>query len=155
MIKKVTIFDLDGTVIDSSHRQAYDLKTGNLDLANWIANSTPEKVANDSLLPLAEYWHQLLREANDYIMVCTARVLSAPDYKFLNRYGLFAHKIISRPIGVQTGDAQLKLQQLRPFKNLKQFQDVDFEMFDDNESVRKIVRTIGIKAINPLSIQRV
>ena len=150
MINNVTIFDLDGTVIDSSHRQAYCPETGNLNLAKWRELSTPDIIAKDSLLPLAAFWHKLLRDTDDYIMICTARVLKEADYNYLNRHGLYANKIISRPEGVQTGDAQLKLQQLRPFKNLRQFQNVDnWVMYDDNKSVREIVRTIGITAIHP------
>jgi hypothetical protein len=37
------IYDLDHTLLDSSHRQA-TLPNGDLDLAHWIENSTPEKV---------------------------------------------------------------------------------------------------------------
>ena len=35
MIKQISIFDLDGTTIDSSHRQNTDSK-GNLDLNKWL-----------------------------------------------------------------------------------------------------------------------
>jgi hypothetical protein len=47
------IYDLDHTVIDSTHRQA-TLADGSLDLAHWIENNTPELIARDSLLPLAK-----------------------------------------------------------------------------------------------------
>jgi len=40
-IKNITIFDLDGTIIDSSHRQA-TLPDGTLNLPAWIENSTPK-----------------------------------------------------------------------------------------------------------------
>ena len=49
------IFDLDHTVIDSSHRQA-TLPNGDLNLQHWRENATPEKIAQDSLLPLADEW---------------------------------------------------------------------------------------------------
>ena len=51
------IFDLDHTVIDSSHRQLTKAD-GSLDLAHWIANNTREKIMADSLLPLATQWRK-------------------------------------------------------------------------------------------------
>ena len=44
------IFDLDHTVIDSSHRQL-TREDGSLDLDNWIENCTHEKIMQDSLFP--------------------------------------------------------------------------------------------------------
>ena len=52
MIKQISIFDLDGTTIDSSHRQV-TLPNGNLDIANWLENSTPSKIYADKVLPLS------------------------------------------------------------------------------------------------------
>ena len=51
-IKNISIFDLDGTIIDSSHRQA-TLPDGTLNLAHWFENATPEKIFEDKVLPLA------------------------------------------------------------------------------------------------------
>ncbi|MDG1859332.1 MAG: hypothetical protein P8I94_09525, partial [Emcibacteraceae bacterium] len=45
------IFDLDHTLIDSSHRQLTDAN-GSLDLTHWIENCTREKIMGDKLLPL-------------------------------------------------------------------------------------------------------
>jgi hypothetical protein len=38
---KICIYDLDGTVIDSSHRATHD-EQGNIDLENWKAKSTKD-----------------------------------------------------------------------------------------------------------------
>ena len=46
------IYDLDHTVIDSSHRAA-TLPNGSIDLDHWREHSTPELIARDRLLPLA------------------------------------------------------------------------------------------------------
>jgi len=152
MINKIQIFDLDGTVIDSSHRQLYCPTSGDLNLANWIANSTPEKVMADSLLPLADFWHHIINNTNDYIMICTARVLSKTDYEFLTLHGLIANKIFSRPKGCNTNDAVLKVKQLNPYLSLKQFAKAEKFMYDDNHSVRQAVAKIGITPINPLTL---
>ena len=71
MIKNITIFDLDGTIIDSSHRQA-TLADGTLNLPAWIENSTAEKIFGDTVLPLATQVRRR-QKAGDYVMVCTAR----------------------------------------------------------------------------------
>jgi FMN phosphatase YigB (HAD superfamily) len=76
------IFDLDGTTIDSSHRQN-TLANGSLNLAHWIENNTPEKIAADSLLPMAESWKTINRQ-NNQIVIMTARVIGKADFKFLD-----------------------------------------------------------------------
>ena len=72
------IFDLDGTVIDSSHRKLAK-PDGSLDLEHWIDNCTPEKIAADSLLPLVSLMRKNWRGGHT-VLVCTARVLSDADY---------------------------------------------------------------------------
>ena len=67
------IFDLDHTVIDSSHRQA-TRPDGSLDLDHWRENSTPAMIEADSLLPLANEWRKAHRKGAS-IVVCTARVM--------------------------------------------------------------------------------
>ena len=102
------IFDLDGTVIDSTHRKATK-PDGTLDLDHWRENSTPEMIAKDSLLPLADIWRANYRRPNGpTIMVCTARVLSDADYWYLAENDLIAHHILSRPSGCRVPDAELK-----------------------------------------------
>ena len=81
MIKQISIFDLDGTTIDSSHRQVTDSK-GNLDLNKWFENAIPSKIFKDKVLPLA---NQIRRrnKKGDYTIVHTARNMTFADYEFL------------------------------------------------------------------------
>ena len=150
-IKNITIFDLDGTVIDSSHRQA-TLPDGTLNLEHWFENATPEKIFKDKILPLAQ---QIRRrsKAGDYTMICTARTLSDADLEFFHQEGLLVDKIISRKQGDNTPDGELKAKQLRSFFSLKQFKDLNKVMFDDAPSVRKSLRRLGISVIDPNKIQ--
>ena len=78
------IFDLDGTVIDSSHRQN-TRPDGSLDLAHWIENNTVDKILADSLLPLAEKMREV---RSDTVAVITARVIQDADLAFLKRHNL-------------------------------------------------------------------
>lgn len=98
------IFDLDGTAIDSTHRQN-TLADGSLNLAKWQENNTPEKIALDTLLPIGKQWSGGL---NKKIAIITARVLGDADYKFLKDNNLRYDFIYSRYAGNDMPDAALK-----------------------------------------------
>ncbi len=89
------IFDLDDTVIDSSHRQRL-LSGGSIDLDYWRAHSTVGLIARDSLLPLAVKMQEAIADDLD-VWICTSRVMGAADYAFLRMHGLHPRGgIISR-----------------------------------------------------------
>jgi len=146
MFHNIVIFDLDGTTIDSSHRHATHAD-GTLNLEAWIENATPEKIFQDSVLPLGKLVSKIGKKA--YTMICTARVLSDADREFLMENGICVDKIISRPMGNNSPDGELKKRQLNSFLSLKQFQNKNKIMFDDASSVRSTLRKIGITVINP------
>ena len=150
MIKNISIFDLDGTIIDSSHRQA-TLPDGTLNLEHWFENATAEKIFDDTVLPLADQVRKR-QKAGDYVMVCTARNMQDADFEFLQNEGICPDKIISRPSGNTEADGVLKAKQLNSFLSLKQFAKANKVMFDDAASVRSTLRKIGIAVINPEKI---
>lgn len=151
---KRVIYDLDGTVIDSKHRQA-TLPCGSLDLEHWRENSTPDKIANDSLLPLAEQMRKDWLRAE--VIICTARVLSDADYDYLFSNGLYFDHCLSRPENNKLPDAYLKEYLLRkhceseklPFKYFAS----TAKMYDDNSSVIEAMTEIGINTIDARTIQ--
>ena len=147
MIKQISIFDLDGTTIDSSHRQV-TLPNGNLDIANWLENSTPSKIYADKVLPLSLQIRRRQKKG-DYVVVHTARNMSYADYEFLMENGICPNKIISRPIGNNTADGVLKRKQLSSLFNLKPFKQARKIMLDDNLEVKKEVSKIGVQVFNP------
>lgn len=147
------IFDLDGTVIDSRHRHA-TLPDGSLDLAHWIENSTPEKIARDSLLPLADTWRRVFPDA--MVAVCTARVMGEADHAFLIDNGLMTDRILSRPINNRLPDFMLKEYLLRGFatecgKTWARFCD-EAIMYDDNLAVISHLRQQGMTVYNAVDI---
>ena len=150
MIKNISIFDLDGTCVDSSHRQA-TLADGTLNLAAWFANATPEKIAQDKLLPLAKEISNR-KDKGDYVIICTARNMSSADYEFLKKNNMVAHKVISRPVGNMEADGSLKAKQLSSFLSLRQFKRASKVMFDDAQSVRSAIRKIGIAVLDPAKL---
>lgn len=143
---KASIFDLDGTVIDSSHRQLAK-PDGSLDLDKWIENSTFEKVMQDKVLPLAKLWGEAL-SAGHIVAICTARVLATADHIFLSKHGLFAHRIFSRPLGDTRRDHVIKVQQLSAF--LVEDDVTDAVMYDDNADVRDAVSQLGVAVVDPI-----
>lgn len=141
------VYDLDGTVIDSRHRQLADSQ-GNLDLAAWREHSTPEKIARDSLLPLAQDLKNCLALGLP-VAICTARVLGDADRAYLREHGLDAPVILSRD-GEKDNrpDAQLKREKLLSL-------GVDLRgvtLYDDNQSVLAMARELGINALDATTI---
>jgi len=154
---KTYIFDLDHTVIDSTHRQLTKAD-GSLDLAHWIENNTPEKIAADSLLPIANLWKAQQMSAKNEIVVCTARVFGAADAQFLDDHGLYADAILSRPMGDSSPDWMLKERLLRQYasdtgRSWARF-CLSAVMYDDNESVVKMAYLNNIDAYNAVALNK-
>ena len=151
------IFDLDGTTIDSSHRQN-TLTDGSLNLDAWVRNNTPEKIAADSLLPMAESWKTINRQ-NHQIVIMTARVVGAADFKFLDDNRLGYDYIYSRSFGDTTPDDILKKRMILKLrvhmrKSLAWIRSNAY-MFDDNKSVRQCLTGFGIRCYNPTNYNEV
>jgi len=154
---KTFIFDLDHTVIDSSHRQI-TLADGSLDLNNWIENCTKEKIMADKLLPLANHWRALALGSRNEIVVCTARVMSKHDHAFLAAHGLDADAVLSRAIGDRSGDADLKERLLRQYASDTGRSWARFSrsacIYDDNQNVLSRLASIGIACYNAISLNK-
>ena len=149
------IFDLDHTVVDSSHRQA-TRPDGSLDLDHWREHSTPKLIERDTLLPLAHEWRKIQKRQGATIIVCTARVMGPADYFYLGSRGLFAEKIISRREGDRTPDDLLKLRGLKQYAasigmSWRKF-CASSMMFDDNKNVINTLANNGLIIHNALEI---
>jgi hypothetical protein len=142
------IFDLDGTAIDSTHRQN-TFADGSLNLAKWQENNTPEKIALDTLLPLGEQWSGGL---NKKIAIITARVLGDADYRFLAKNNLRYDFIYSRKAGDDTPDAALKRLALYKLasdmdKSMKWLQSFAV-MYDDNLTVLRMATKLKVANVD-------
>ena len=146
---KIRIYDLDGTIIDSSHRARHD-KNGKLDLDHWKRNNTKENIFKDDLLPM--YW-QLVGDykRGDHIILCTAREMGKWDYEYLHQMGIYYDRILSRPTGVETADWKLKKKLLNPFFNLKPFKKYEKYFYDDNNSNLLAIGNMGARITNAKS----
>ena len=150
----IYIFDLDHTVIDSSHRQL-TRADGSLDLDHWIENNTADKIMQDKLLPLARLMRSAYQQGHQ-VIVCTARVLSIPDYVFLEKHNLRAHAILSRPFGCTDADADLKRELLLGhFRNQPLARWARKAVFyDDNIGVLEMAKKLGIRTKNAVQLNQ-
>lgn len=134
---RVYIYDLDGTVIDSSHRRRFDTE-GNLRLSYWKSHNTRKDIFGDSLLPLAK--HMKKKMLSNVVLICTARQISQNDLDFLESNGLRFDHILSRKNNDMTADHILKYDQLKKFlKDNPYLNDKRKIMYDDSlENLQEI-----------------
>lgn len=147
----VIVFDLDMTIVDSSHRHA-SKPDGSIDLAHWFENRL--SVVNDTLLPLARSVRRLY-EAGHHIVLCTSRCMQDEDFAWLEKHRkeLPHHKIFWRHghlvdvtdenysisyhgfIGDDRSDEIIKLEQITDYiryLGFKDFEDANVILFEDN-----------------------
>lgn len=145
------VFDLDMTVIDSSHRHA-SKPDGSIDLAHWFENC--HKTGEDTLLPLSRAVRRMY-DAGHRIILCTARCMQDADYAWLADHAeqLPHHKLLSREgrfvtsdspeyassyhgfIGDSRGDGEIKLEQIMAYigeDGFTSFEDANVVLFEDN-----------------------
>jgi hydroxymethylpyrimidine pyrophosphatase-like HAD family hydrolase len=133
MYKEIHIYDMDGTIVCSMHRFK-TLPNGKIDLAYWIENCTPEKIAQDSLLPLAEQYKAQLADLDVYVVIATARVIETADMAYIENVLGMPNKIISRNGRSDTRKgADMKIAGLRFLNNLKQFKNAAKHFYEDNK----------------------
>lgn len=138
-IKRVAIYDMDGTIVDSSHRYRtiVDEKGERIDLDYWRENE--HRAMDDSLLPLAVQYKTDLQDDNCYVIIATARVMHEPDYQFLRVVLGEPDYLISRPQDSTISGKALKIGGLAKFFNLMNFKNADFVFYEDNIDYLKAV----------------
>ena len=151
------IFDLDHTVIDSSHR-AVTRPDGTLDLDAWRACSTWEYICRDSLLPIAQLWRSAMRRG-EHIIICTARVMTAADFLVLEAYGLQFDACLSRDGERDTrADWALKRDLLTDYAqslglSWRRFA-ADCVAYDDNKAIHDYYTHAGILAHDAIELNK-
>lgn len=147
------IFDLDDTVIDSSHRQRV-LPNGDIDLAHWRRFNTAKNILADGLLPLAEQMRHAIRDGLD-VAIMTSRVMGHADRVFLNIHGLLAPSIYSRDPSDLRGAGELKLAKMHEMAIDRGWSFSDLRdrviMWDDSPDVQKTLKNAGFRVIDPVN----
>lgn len=155
MIKHIAIYDMDGTIVDSSHR--YRTVTGadnitRIDLQYWRDNEY--RAMEDTLLPLAEQYRRDLQCEYTYVIIATARVMNTPDWQFVNTVLGEPDHMISRAAGDTRSGGLLKVLGLQKFFNLKNFRDADAVFYEDNISyLRTVCDHFKIRGVYMPSVQ--
>jgi len=154
---QIFIFDLDDTVIDSSHRATLTVDNGQvvLDLDAWRRDSTHENIMKDSLLPLANFMRECIANPNTFVWVCTARNMQQADHDFLAEHGLTPNLVLSRQLEDETADHILKRKMISKLLNLKPFKDCETIFFDDKpknlQALENIIDfNLNARAINEI-----
>jgi len=151
MQQLVNIFDLDCTLIDSSHRiNEFGDFTQGIDIDYWIENSTLENVMKDKLLPLVDLFYEF-NKTNFTNIAVTAREMFAADYEFLEKHGLHFHMVLHREDSKEL-DHILKEKKLQELFDSGDY--IPFLAFDDKESNLDIFRKFGFKCFNALEMNK-
>ncbi|RAH13451.1 MAG: hypothetical protein CMB20_004640 [Methanobacteriota archaeon] len=123
------VFDLDQTVVDSSHRTPYI--QGKVDVVKYVSLQTKENIYKDKILPIAKVMQEKFQ--NSFVVICTARLMTQADYEFLYDNNLQYHEIYERGnVAEQIStlkDGEYKMQCLKKYKN------VQYTFYDDSEEV--------------------
>jgi hypothetical protein len=137
MIKRVSIYDMDGTIVCSLHRYRTMPCGTKIDLEYWRANE--HKAYDDNLLPLAKQYQNDLADPDCYVIIATARVLGDADMAFITDKLGTPNYIISRKAGDAVSGSILKIRGLQKFFNLKNFKLAAWTFYEDNTSYLKAV----------------
>lgn len=152
------IFDLDMTLIDSSHRQL-TREDGSIDIAHWRANSTREKIMQDTLLPLANELRFSLNSLPD-VLACTSRVMTRADFEYLRVHGLRFDTVLHRGSENNTlSCGEHKERELRAYfaendtgeRTFRQFARRSI-VFDDSKRVLAHLKGLGFRCYDAVSI---
>jgi hypothetical protein len=138
-IERMHIYDMDGTIVDSSHRYRtiVDDTGERIDLDYWRENEY--RAMQDQLLPLAEQYKRDILDPNCYVVIATARVMHEPDWQFVRERLGMPDYFISRPEDSNISGKLLKINGLTKFFNLVNFRGADVVFFEDNIQYLKAV----------------
>ena len=138
-MQQIAIYDMDGTIVDSTHRYRSITENGitKIDLEYWRANEY--RAMEDSLLPLAEQYKKDLENPEVYVIIATARVMGNADWQFVDEILGKPDYFISRKPNDSISGSKLKINGLQKFFNLKQFRKAKAVFYEDNTSYLKAV----------------
>ena len=141
------IFDLDGTVIDSSHRLGDSLD-------DWRRLNTPANVAKDSPLPLLDQMRDAIADDLD-VIICTSRVMAGRDFRWLDDHGIRGVTILCRDVNDDRLCGFFKLHLLKDYADSLGYTWARFcqtsIMFDDSIDVQNTLRSVGLRVIDPVN----
>ena len=140
------IFDLDGTVIDSSHRQGDTLD-------DWRRMNTSDNIAKDSTLPLFDQMRDAINDGQD-VIICTSRVMGDDDFQWLADHGISGVTILCRDTNDNRHAGFFKLSMLHDYAKSLGLAWGRFTrnclMFDDDSGVQDPLKSVRLRVIDPV-----
>lgn len=136
-IKLIHIYDIDGTIISSSHRYRTAKCGTKIDLEHWREHDNERFIHKDSPLPHLAQYKKDLQNPEIYVILATARACIEGDanYKYIARRMGTPDKFVHRQgIEDNRGGAELKIKAIKPLLNLRQFAGVAVHIWEDNKS---------------------
>jgi hypothetical protein len=140
-MKRIAIYDMDGTIVCSLHRYRtiFDDRGERIDLGYWRENEY--RALEDSLLPLAEQYKKDNADPDCIVIIATARVLRDADLTFISTKLGDPDHIVSRADGDSTSGGTLKVYGLKPI--IEEYRDMfdidDIIFYEDNVQYLKTV----------------
>lgn len=151
-IHRVRVYDMDGTIVDSSHRyRTVEDSDGNvrIDLTYWRENEY--RAMDDGLLPLAAQYMRDLKDENTFVIIATARVMNKPDWQFVNEILGFPDYFVSRKAYEVISGADLKIRGIQACIDAygeNHFKFAEWEFYEDNtEYLKKVCDRFNMRGI--------
>ena len=159
--KNVYLFDLDETVINSSHRTPYK-KNGDLDLDKYRSLQNHENIMKDTLLPLSVKMRHLIN-TGELVATVTARRMIKSDYIMLRKNKIKSNLILNRnnihKVEHLSGnvhkhfrmtDGEYKRVWFKFIKELFPLDSHSIFLYDDNKNVLAVANEEGFHAIDAI-----
>jgi hypothetical protein len=134
-IKEIHIYDIDGTLVDSSHRYRTIVKNKKLaiDFPFWVANQ--HLAADDSLLPLARKYQAQKLDKGIFTVLATARAMSVQEWRHVKNILTMPDFMICRQHGDMQSGTTLKIDGLNLMLGAYPFlRNVPMFFYEDNKT---------------------
>lgn len=134
MYKRIHCYDVDGVLLDSLHRHKF-FEDGSLDTIHYFANTIPEVLKKDTVLPLAKQYISDCKNPEIYVILCSVRSMNNFHiYSIAEKIGLPDKLLL---VGeyyppLKSSDV-LKLPELRRLFNLRQFKGLPRFLWEDSQ----------------------
>ncbi len=153
-MKTIYLYDLDNTLVNSSHRQHLD-DNGDLIVDQWVKDSIPELIKKDTInFPILEILKHTERRSDSLNICITSRVMQKADYDFLDSYDITFDKFLHRGSGMMLHlksvansltDEQLKSVLLENYFRLNNHRAG--WGFDDKPYILDVFKRFGFKTV--------
>jgi len=134
MVKEIHIYDIDGTLVDSTHRYRTVTKPCGalaIDFPYWVQNR--HRAMNDSLLPLAEQYQAQRNNPNVWTVLATARAMHQQEWRHVETILKMPDQWISRKEGNMESGATLKIRGLNVMLDaLPELKGLPMFFYEDN-----------------------